>query len=147
MVGHSHIIRKCTIAKQSGDLHTANLNQAIIDIILRENFLRSHIEKICKDYQVQMEAMLGQMAGLPKGTVVTKPQGGLFVFVTLPEKINATALLDIAVKEKVAYVPGTFFYPEGGNHHALRLNFSATTTDQIIEGMAKLKDLFNRELL
>ncbi len=142
LVGNEQIIRKCTIAKQSSDLHTANLNQAIIDVLLREDMLHTHIPSICKDYKVQMEAMLQKTGGFPAGTFVTKPEGGLFVFVTLPEELNATSLLTEAVKAGVAYVPGTYFYPDGGHHNTFRLNFSAATAEKIEEGMEKLQKVF-----
>lgn len=142
LVGNGQIMRKCTIAKQSSDLHTANLNQAIIDVLLRENMLDTHIPEICKDYKVQMEAMVQKTGGFPAGTLVTRPQGGLFVFVTLPEEINATQLLTKAVENGVAYVPGTYFYPDGGHHNTFRLNFSAATAEKIEEGMEKLQKIF-----
>ncbi|NLB89921.1 MAG: PLP-dependent aminotransferase family protein, partial [Clostridiales bacterium] len=74
LVGDPQIIRKCTIAKQSSDLHTANINQAIIDVFLRENLLNQHIATICKDYQIQMEAMLGHTDKFPEGTEITRPE-------------------------------------------------------------------------
>ncbi|NLB90932.1 MAG: hypothetical protein GX786_06920 [Clostridiales bacterium] len=67
----------------------------------------------------------------------------MFVFVALPEGMNATELLTKAVDHKVAYVPGTYFYPDGGNHHTLRLNFSAATKEKIVEGMEILQQVLS----
>ena len=146
MAGDPRIIRKCTIGKQSTDVHTANLNQAIVDQYLRRNLLPGHIEAICASYREQMNAMLDDLAGFPAGTRYTRPEGGLFIWVELPEGIDVKALLDQAVARHVAYVPGTHFYAEGGHENTLRLNFSNATVAQIHQGMAVLKDIIGKAL-
>ena len=146
MAGDSRILRKCTIGKQSSDVHTANLNQAIVDQYLRKNLLPGHIKAICASYQQQLKAMLGDLAGFPTGTRYTRPEGGLFIWVELPEGIDSKALLDQAVERHVAYVPGTHFFAGGGHENTLRLNFSNSTVEQIHEGMAVLKDIFEKAI-
>ena len=146
MAGDARIIRKCTIGKQSTDVHTANLNQAIVDQYLRRNLLPGHIEAICQSYKKQMNAMLGDLAGFPAGTRYTRPEGGLFIWVELPEGIDVKALLDQAVERHVAYVPGTHFFSDGGHENTLRLNFSNSTVEQIHQGMAVLKDIIGNAL-
>ncbi len=146
MAGDRRIIRKCTLGKQSADLHTANLTQAIVDRFLRENILDTHIPAICKGYARQMEAMLEELDTFPTGTSYTRPEGGLFIWVELPEGIDTKELLNQAVERHVAYVPGTHFYANGGHFNTLRLNFSNSTIDQIHEGMGVLRDIFGKVL-
>lgn len=141
MVGDPLILRKCTIGKQSSDVHTANLNQAIVDQFLRQDLLPAHIASICQSYKAQMNAMLDELATFPEGTRYTKPEGGLFIWVELPEGIEAKAMLEKAVERHVAYVPGTHFFCDGGHDNTFRLNFSNSTIEQIHEGMKILREL------
>ena len=146
MAGDAGIIRKCTVGKQSTDVHTANLNQAIVDQYLRRNLLSEHIKAICASYKEQLEAMLADLDQFPAGTRYTRPEGGLFIWVELPEGIDVKSLLDEAVERHVAYVPGTHFFANGGHENTLRLNFSNSTVEQIHEGMAILRDIFEKAL-
>ena len=146
LAGDSRIVRKCTLGKQSSDLHTANLTQAIVDQFLRRNLLEPHIQEICKGYAEQLHAMLDDLAAFPAGTTFTRPEGGLFIWVELPEGIDTKPLLEKAVERHVAYVPGTHFYALGGHENTLRLNFSNSPVPVIHEGMGILKDLFTEAL-
>ncbi|MBR3494316.1 MAG: PLP-dependent aminotransferase family protein [Clostridia bacterium] len=141
LAGDADIVRKCTLGKQSSDLHTANLTQAVVDRFLREGLLPGHIARIRKDYAVQCEAMLAELAKFPEGVRYTKPEGGLFIWVELPEGVNALELLPRAIERKVAFVPGTHFYALGGHENTLRLNFSNSTLEQIHTGMTALREL------
>ncbi len=142
MAGETEIIRKCVIGKQSTDVHTANLNQAIVDQFLRQNLLPDHIRSICGDYGFKLDLMLKQLERFPGDIRFTKPEGGLFCWVELPEGLNAMELLQKAVERKVAYVPGTHFFVHGEHLNTLRLNFSNSTPEQIETGMTILKDIF-----
>ena len=146
MAGDPRILRKCTIGKQSSDVHTANLNQAIVDRFLRENLLPAHIASICGSYREQLGAMLEELRAFPEGTRYTRPEGGLFVWVELPSGIDAKELLEQAVARHVAYVPGTHFYCDGGHDNTLRLNFSNSTIPQIHKGMAVLRELIKQTI-
>ncbi len=146
MAGDPGILRKCTIGKQSSDVHTANLNQAIVDQYLRRNLLPGHIREICAGYRLQLEAMLNDLGSFPEDIRFTTPQGGLFIWVELPSSVNALNLLQKAIEKKVAYVPGTHFYTDGGHENTLRLNFSNSTMDQIHQGMDILRDLVRNEI-
>ncbi len=146
MAGDADIIRKCTMGKQSTDVHTANLNQAIVDQFLRQNLLPDHIATICKSYKQQLNAMLEELAKFPEGTRYTKPEGGLFVWVELPEGLNAKDMLEKAVAQHVAYVPGTHFYANGGHENTLRLNFSNSSIEQIHTGMQTLRAIITEEM-
>ena len=141
IAAHPSILRKCVIGKQSTDVHTATLNQAIVNAFLTENLLDNHVADVCKSYGEQLEAMLEELAAFPEGTQYTKPQGGLFVWVELPKGISATELLPKAVEKGVAYVPGTHFYAEGGHDNTLRLNFSNSNVEKIHKGMAILRNV------
>ncbi|MGN0746438.1 MAG: PLP-dependent aminotransferase family protein [Aristaeellaceae bacterium] len=146
MAGDPRILRKCTIGKQSSDVHTANLNQAIVDQFLRRNLLPEHIASICASYRAQLDAMLEELAAFPEGTRYTRPEGGLFIWAELPSGIDAQALLEKAVARHVAYVPGTHFFADGGHENTLRLNFSNSTIGQIRTGMAVLRELIAAEM-
>lgn len=141
LTAQADIIRKCAIGKQGSDLHTPNLNQAIIDLYIRRGMLEKHIREIIPPYREKLALMLAALEGFPEGTRYTTPEGGLFVFVSLPEGVNATTMLADAIERGVAYVPGTNFYPEGGHHNTLRLNFSNSTPEQIKAGMEILREL------
>lgn len=142
MAGQEDVLRKCAIGKQGTDLHTSNLTQAIVDRFLRQGMLKPHVQRILPGYREKLEAMAEGLRSFPEGTRYRKPEGGLFLFVELPERLNATRLFQQAVEKGVAYVPGTFFYPEGGHDNTLRLNFSNSTLEQIRRGMAVLAELF-----
>lgn len=141
MAGDAGILRKCTMGKQSTDVHTANLNQAIVDQFLRQGLLPGHIATIRQSYKRQMDAMLEELERFPAGVRSTKPEGGLFIWVELPEGLDALSLLPKAVEKHVAYVPGTHFFAEGGHENTLRLNFSNATIEQIHTGMSALREV------
>ncbi len=141
IAGHPDLIRKCTIGKQSADVHTANLNQAVVDQFIRRNLLPDHIQTVCAAYGEKMKFMLSKLAEFPGHVRYTKPQGGLFIWAELPEHLNAKSLLDKAIERKVAYVPGTHFCVGGGHENTLRLNFSNSTMEQIETGMNFLRVL------
>lgn len=141
LAGDANIIRKCTIGKQSTDVHTANLNQAIVDQFIRQNLLPEHIARISSSYAIQCNAMLKHLSEFPSGVRYTKPEGGLFIWAELPEDVNAKDLLEKAIEKKVAFVPGTHFFANGGHFNTLRLNFSNSSLEQIHLGMTILKEL------
>lgn len=137
------LLRKCTIGKQSTDVHTGLLNQAVVDAFIRRDMLDKHVEEICVGYRAQMETMLsllGQCSGIAS---YTKPEGGLFIWAELKEGMNALELLKKAIEQKVAYVPGTHFFANGGHENTLRLNFSMSSVDEIKTGMAVLKNILS----
>ena len=140
------LLRKCVIGKQSSDVHTANLNQAIVDAYLRRGMLAPHVQEICQSYARQMNAMLNLLSKCGGVARYTRPEGGLFIFAELKEGMDAAALLSKCVEKGVAYVPGTHFYPFGGHENTFRLNFSMSTLDQIQRGMGLLNEVFTENL-
>ena len=146
IAGNADIIRKCTVGKQSTDVHTANLNQAIVDQFIRQGLLPGHIEKICQEYGIKMETMLRCLDSFPEGVHFTRPEGGLFIWADLPGKIDAVSMLAKAVEKKVAYVPGTYFCVDGGHLNTIRLNFSNSSIEQIEYGMNALSSIIQAEM-
>lgn len=132
------LMRKMIIGKQSTDVHSPLLTQAIVDAYLRKGLMEAHVEKICQSYARQLSAMLAKLDELPASVLHTTPEGGLFVWVELPEGVDALKMLPEAVAQNVAYVPGTHFYPHGGHLNTLRLNFSNSELMQIERGMDAL---------
>ncbi len=132
------LLRKMVIGKQSADVHSPLLNQAVVDAYLRQGLMPGHLKRICGDYRRQLDAMLAGFRYFPDGTTHTVPQGGLFVWAELPEGMDGLAAFHAAVEAGVAFVPGTHFYPDGGHENTLRLNFSMCDIPTIEAGMEKL---------
>lgn len=142
-VANPLLYRKMVIGKQSTDVHSPLLNQAIVDAYLREGLLPDHIRRIREGYRLQLNAMLEGFDHFPTGTTHTVPEGGLFIWAALPEGISALEALNRSIERNVAFVPGTHFYPEGGHENTLRLNFSMSEIPQIQEGMKRLGELIS----
>ena len=146
IAGNPAVIRKCTIGKQSADVHTANLNQAIVDQYIRRDLLPDHIRTICRGYGEKMRQMLKCLGQFPDDIRFTRPQGGLFIWAEMPLGTDTVKMLQKAVEHKVAYVPGTYFCADGGHMNTLRLNFSNSTSEQIERGMGILKEIVAEEI-
>ena len=146
IAGNPDMIRKCTVGKQSTDVHTSNLNQAIVDQFIRRNLLPDHICRICADYGKKMKFMLSKLSEFPEDVRYTKPEGGLFIWGELPEHMNAKELLNSAIDKKVAFVPGTHFCVGGGHENTFRLNFSNSSMEQIETGMNVLNALIREKI-
>ena len=136
------ILRKCVIGKQSSDVHTALLNQAIVSEYLSRGLLKPHVAEICAMYKKQMEAMLEGLSNCAGIESYTRPEGGLFIFASLKEGMNAKDLMLKCVEKGAAYVPGTHFYAFGGHENTFRLNFSMSSLEEISRGMAILNEVF-----
>lgn len=139
VVAPPEVIRKLVMAKQGADLHTATFNQLVAYEISKGGFLDRHIKVIQDVYRERRNVMLGAMdAYFPPGVEWTHPEGGLFLWGTMPEQLDAADVFKEAVKQKVAFVPGFSFYPLGGGHNTMRLNFSNATPEKIQEGISRL---------
>ena len=141
--GNAELIRKMTIAKQSADTHSPNLNQAIIAEYLNRDLLPEHIAEISKVYAHSASVMIEAMEEyVPDWVEYEKPIGGLFIWCTLPEGWDASELFKKAVARKVAFVPGvSFFTTPGKGNNTFRLNFSAEPEERIRRGIRTLGDL------
>ncbi|AEH25328.1 aminotransferase-like domain-containing protein [Pyrococcus yayanosii] len=147
IAGEPHFIRKLEIAKQSVDLCTNAFGQVVAWRYLDGGHLERHIPKIIEFYKPRRDAMLDALERyMPEGVRWTRPEGGMFVWVTLPENINATAMLERAVAKGVAYVPGEAFYAHRDVKNTMRLNFTYVDEAQIEEGIKRLAETI-KELL
>lgn len=114
----------------------------IIHKYLVNNDLRSHIEKIVQLYKTQAETMLNAIAKyFPTYVNYTKPDGGMFIWVTLPEGTSSLDLFYKAMEEKVAFVPGDPFYTNKSNVNTFRLNYTNTSPEIIEEGIKRLGNI------
>ena len=138
-------------AKQAADLHTPGFNQRVVFEVIKDGFLATHVPTIRARYRAQRDAMQAALtAHLPAGCRWTRPSGGMFFWVTLPDTLDATALLPRAVVAGVAYVPGAPFFAQAGSGspaaHTLRLSFVTVSPARINEGVAALGRVLGRAL-
>jgi 2-aminoadipate transaminase len=132
------MIAKLVQAKQGADLHTPTFNQMIISELVRDVMPRQ-IERVKALYGQRARTMVAAMkTHFPAGVTHTTPQGGMFMWVTLPESIDTTPLLVKAVERHVAFVPGAPFFALGGGQNTMRLSFSSATDELIERGIAAL---------
>jgi 2-aminoadipate transaminase len=151
IVAPPEVISKLTQLKQGADLHTSTFVQIVAYEVARDGFLDEHVKLIRGVYRERRDAMLEALqAEFPSDVTWTHPQGGLFLWVTLPEGMDAQQLFAAAIQENVAFVPGDSFYaPNGasdeGRRH-MRLNFSAADPEKIREGVRRLGVAIKRQL-
>lgn len=147
VVAPEEVIVKLAQMKQGADLHTSTFAQMVAYETARGGFLDRHVRRIRAVYGARRDAMLQALARhFPAGVRWTRPQGGLFLWVTLPEGADAAALLPLALTEKVAFVPGSAFHPRGGGGNTFRLNFSYCSPEVIEEGIGRLGAVLRRHL-
>ena len=147
-IAPKEVIRKMSLAKQGTDLHTSTFNQIVAHEVGQHGFIDRHVKVIQETYRERRNAMLDALEEhMPAGVSWTKPQGGLFLWATLPEKINSTDMLQEAIDEKVTYVPGEFFYPDGKGKNSMRLNFSFCKPEIINEGISRLGKAIKKKLV
>jgi len=134
------LFEKIVTAKQATDLHTSTFTQRItFECVKAPGALEQHVARLCEVYSRRRDMMLAALARhLPDGCTWTRPEGGLFLWVTLPERMDALALLHEAMKSKVAFVPGESFWVGEPRRNTLRLNFSNAHESRIDDGIARL---------
>jgi 2-aminoadipate transaminase len=141
------VLEKVLLAKQSADLCTSSFTQRVAHRFFHERDWRGLIRKLRTIYRERRDAMLSALEEFfPEEITWTKPGGGLFVWVTLPDYINSSDMLASALEYKVAFVPGTGFFPPPGGNNFIRLNFSYPELDEIWEGIKRLSKVVKREL-
>lgn len=143
--GASSIISRLVLLKQASDLHTSSLNQEVMAQVA-ETVFDDQVTKIRKVYKDRRDAMLAALEWhMPAGTRWTRPEGGMFIWVDLPEGLDAAAVLKEAVKTaKVAFVPGKAFHADGSGANTLRLSFSCASPEEIDTGISRLGALLAR---
>jgi 2-aminoadipate transaminase len=139
IAAHKVYIEKLIIAKQAADLHTDIFAQKMIEDYLTHNSIQNHMQIISNAYGIQADAMTGAIKK-QMGSVVeyTKPEGGMFLWMTLPEGCSSMSLFDLAIQQKLAFVPGFPFYINKTDTNTLRLNFSCSEPAEIEEGIKRL---------
>ena len=144
--GAREVIGRLVLMKQAADLHSATLNQIVTDRVARTCFA-PHVATIRAAYKARRDAMLAALARhMPDGVTWTRPEGGMFIWVTLPKGMDGATLLARAIEtERVAFVPGRAFYADGSNGNTLRLSFSCADATTIDEGIARLGRLIARK--
>jgi 2-aminoadipate transaminase len=150
IVAPPEVIAKLVQLKQSTDLHTSTFTQHVAYEVVRDGFLDEHVKFIRKLYRERRDVMLQALTKFfPPEVKWTRPQGGLFLWVTLPQTLDSHKILEAAVAQKVAFVPGNSFYanPVGPVDHHMRLNFSNATPEQVQEGIRRLALAVESQLL
>jgi 2-aminoadipate transaminase len=141
------VIKKLVQAKQGSDLNTSTFNQYVAYELARTPWMRTHIQHIREVYRERRDTMLAALEEyMPDGTHWTRPKGGLFLWVCLPEGYDTTKIFPKAIEEKIAYVPGEPFHPNGGGKNTMRLNFSACKPEVIWEGIKRLGKVIKESL-
>ena len=139
VIADERTIRALTIAKQATDLHSGSLAQRAVARLFEIFDYEAHLRRLRTLYGERLDAMLAAIErSFPAGTHWTRPEGGLFVWVSLPQGLDAEELLADAMRDRVAFVPGAPFYPAVPCHETLRLNFSNRPPLLIAEGIARL---------
>lgn len=141
------VISQLVLMKQAADLHSATLNQIAVASVAEQHF-DSHIDTIRSAYRARRDAMLEALqAHMPEGVSWTKPEGGMFIWVTLPDTLDGADLLKQSLEsERVAFVPGHAFFADGTGRNTLRLSYSTSTEGKIAEGIERLGQLITRAL-
>ena len=147
ILGPEEIIKKLVILKQAMDLCTSPILQLAAKEYLKRGLLRAHIKQIVAAYKEKRDLMLQMLKeNMPAGVSWTHPEGGLFLWLTLPAKLNAATMLPRALENNVAYVSGVDFYPQADVHNDMRLNFSYSSREQIIQGVKRLAQTIKENL-
>ena len=141
------VVRKLVQVKQGSDLHTSTFTQMLAYEVARGGFLDAHVRTVRRVYRERRDTMLEAMeAHFPPVVRWTRPQGGIFLWATLPEGLDSAEILEEAIAEKVAFVPGASFFPREGGARTLRLNFSYSAPDVIEEGIRRLGRVLDRHV-
>ncbi|MDR2011057.1 MAG: PLP-dependent aminotransferase family protein [Bacteroidales bacterium] len=139
VIAHEKIIEKYVTAKQSTDLCTPALLQMAVARYMQKGYLQKNLKKTIDLYREKRDLMLNCFKQyMPEGVTWTEPQGGLFLFLYLPENMDAEKLFDVAIKNDVAFVIGQVFHCDGSGKNTMRLNFSFPTHEQIDTGIQRL---------
>lgn len=142
VVAPAEIFSRLLILKQASDLHTSGFDQRVAHAYLTRNDQGEHLARIRTAYGARFDVMDAALKdGMPAEYTWTRPEGGMFLWITGPVGLDGLALLQRAIELKVAFVPGRDFFPAGGGANHLRLNFSNATPERIREGVSRLAGL------
>ncbi len=139
VVAAAEVVNRLVLMKQAADLHASTINQIILHDVVGQIF-DSHVKTLRGHYKERRDAMLSALEEFaPAGVTWTKPQGGMFVWLELPEHVDGVQLLERAIKESnVAFVPGSAFFADRSGKNTIRMSFSATNPERIREGIRRI---------
>jgi len=144
---NEEIIEKVNLIAQAAVLQTATVNAMVVSKYLDLFDIDEHVGKILPVYKHRCGLMIDTMREcFPEEAKFTDPDGGLFTWVELPDYINTRDLAAVALEHKVAFVPGSGFYPKGDVNNGMRLNYSCSTDDRIVKGIHLLSDVIKGAL-
>ncbi len=147
VVAPTEVIKKLVQAKQGCDLNSSTFNQYLVYEVANSPWMKTHIQTIRKIYKERRDVMIEALEKyMPEGVRWTRPKGGLFLWVILPEAYDTSEIFKFAVESKVAYVPGGPFHPLGGGLNTMRLNFSYCKPDLIVEGIRRLSKVLKESI-
>lgn len=139
IAGPHAIVEKFVMIKQSADLHTSNFDQGVADAYMDTYDLDAHVKEIVELYGHRRDLILKTMEEeFPEGVEFTRPDGGLFLWVTVPEGVSARKVFDKCIEQKVAAVIGDAFYPNDKTDRSMRVNYSCMPDDKIVEGVKRM---------
>ncbi len=147
MIADEEVIHKAVLAKQGIDLCTNTFAQYIARDYIKGGYMERHLPEIINLYKAHRDLMLDMMDDkFPDGVKWTRPDGGMFLWATLPDGVDTSEMFKRAVANKVAYVVGSAFFPDRSHKNTMRLNFTYSTEEQIKEGMKRLGKVIKEEL-
>jgi 2-aminoadipate transaminase len=149
IVAPAEVISKLVQLKQGTDLHTSSFNQMMAYEVAQSGFLEGHVKQLCEVYRQRRDVMLHALGKFfPPEATWTHPQGGLFLWITMPAGFDCRELLKAAVQDNVAFVPGSSFFPEAedGSRY-MRLNFSNAAPDRIEEGIRRISVAARKQIV
>lgn len=142
IVAQPWLMEKLVIAKQSADLHSSGFTQRVLHRYLCDYDYDTHLQTLIESYGEQQRAMLDAIRRYFPATVKhTEPEGGMFIWATLPEELSSMALLEKALEQQVAFVPGHPFYINKSDSNTLRLNYTNASMEMIEQGIARLGEV------
>lgn len=142
VVAPAEVFAQLLVLKQASDLHTSSFDQRVAHTFLTQSDQEAHLRRIREAYGARFDVMDAALtAAMPAGYRWTKPEGGMFLWITGPAELDGVALLQRAIARKVAFVPGRDFFPTEAGSNYLRLNYSNSTPERIREGVARIAEL------
>jgi 2-aminoadipate transaminase len=146
-VAPAPVRQKMVVGKAGSDLNSSSLSQLFVAYYFRERDWRDYVEQQATVYHARRDVMLEALGRhMPEGTTWTHPEGGLFVWLTLPDQIDTTDLLARALQHDVAFVPGRGAYLDGRGGNSMRINFSGVDEDEIREGISRIGTVIAEQL-
>jgi 2-aminoadipate transaminase len=141
------VLEKINMGKQGADLCTSTLSQLMVQAYFEQSNWRDYVQSLTEIYRDRRDTMMDALAEFfPREAEWTRPQGGMFIWVTLPDFIDTTDLLARALRDNVAFVPGAGAYLDGRGHNSMRLNFSASSSDDIREGVRRIGEVVKEQV-